>query len=181
MKISLPRFSVVFIGSEIFRIASLFLYITLLLHVGLVAYARQLVPTDIGFAVIGFLALLCSFSLLRYLRPNWFAGSQGMLLLELTGRTGVILLLTLQRSRSGMPLPWLIGIAGVFPLALRASPALVVVTLLAIFGSVFNLNLDLPSERWLPNVFATLFVGLLATLLSRALRMNLAAVHQARP
>jgi len=180
MKISLPRFTDVITGTEIFRIASLFLYITLLLHVGLVAYARQLVPTDIGFAVIGFLALLFSISLLRYLRPNWFAVSQGMLLLELTGITGVILLLTLQRSLSVMPLPWLIGIAGVFPLALRASPALVVVTLLAIFGSVFNLNLDLPSERWLPNVFATLFVGLLATLLSKALRMNLAAVHQAR-
>src|SRR3569832_1770195 len=180
MKISLPRFSDVITGTEIFRIVLLFLYITLLLHVGLVAYARQLVPTDIGFAVIGFLALLFSISLLRYLRPNWFAVSQGMLLLELTGITGVILLLTLQRSLSVMPLPWLIGIAGVFPLALRASPALVVVTLLAIFGSVFNLDLDLPSERWLPNVFATLFVGLLATLLSKALRMNLAAVHQAR-
>src|SRR3569832_2285141 len=153
MKISLPRFTDVITGTEIFRIASLFLYITLLLHVGLVAYARQLVPTDIGFAVIGFLALLFSISLLRYLRPNWFAVSQGMLLLELTGITGVILLLTLQRSLSVMPLPWLIGITNNNPQAKRASPALVVVTLLAIFGSVFNLNNDLPSERWLPNVF----------------------------
>src|SRR3569832_515060 len=122
MKISLPRVTDVITGTEIFRIASLFLYITLLLHVGLVAYARQLVPTDIGYAVIGFLALLFSISLLRSLRPNWFAVSQVMLLLDLSGITVVILLLPRQRSLSVMPLPLLIGIAGVFPLALRASP-----------------------------------------------------------
>src|SRR3569623_2085725 len=180
MKISWLRFNDVFTGTDIFRIASLFLYISLLFHVVLVAHVRHLMPTDVGLSVIGFLTLLFAVALIRYLRPNLLTVNQGAVLLELAAITGVILMLTLQRSVTVMPLPWLIGIAGVFPLAIRAYPAFAVVSMLAVIGSVLNLNLNLPSERWLPNVFATLFVGLLAILLSKALRMNLAAAHQAR-
>ena len=180
MNISMPRFSGVITGKEIFRVASLLLYAVLLLHVGLVAYVRQLVLSDMGLLVFGFLSLLFFLSLLRFLRPDLLPSCQGGLLIELTCITGLILLLTLQTTVPAMPLPWLIGIAGIFPLALHIYPALASVAALAILGSVLNLNLDLPPEYWLPSIYAMLFVGLLAILLSKALRMNLAAMHQAQ-
>jgi diguanylate cyclase (GGDEF)-like protein/PAS domain S-box-containing protein len=167
-------------GREIFRIASLFLYITLLLHVVLTSYTRGLLLADISIGAVSLLTALLLLALARYISPGLLASRQRRTLFELLCAVSIIAILTLQHTMPTLSLPWLIGAAGVFPLALKGRTALLAVFAIALIGFVINSNLGVPLGDWLPNIFATLFVGLLAILLSKALNTNLAAVGQAR-
>jgi diguanylate cyclase (GGDEF)-like protein/PAS domain S-box-containing protein len=167
-------------GNEIFRIASLFLYITLLLHVVLTTYTSALVLAEIGVGAVLLLTALFIFALVRYVWPDGLATRQVRVLFELICAVSVVAVLTLQHAMPTLPLPWLIGAAGVFPLALRGGAALMAVFAIALIGFAINFSLDIQIGGWLPHVFATLFVGLLAILLSKALDNNLAAFGQAR-
>ncbi len=167
-------------GSEIFRTASLFLYITLLLHVVLTTYARGMLLPETAIGAIMLLTLLFLVALVRYMWPRLLENRQTRILFELFCVASVITVLTLQRTMPTLPLPWLIGAAGVFPLVLKASTSLFVIIAIAAVGFMLNSNLGVQLGDWLPSLFATLFVGLLAILLSKALNNNLAAVAQAR-
>ncbi|CAN5381945.1 hypothetical protein BH11PSE11_BH11PSE11_26670 [soil metagenome] len=167
-------------GIEIFRIASLSLYTTLLLHFVWAAYGKNVNLSDAGLLAISLLALLFCLALTRYVWPERLVHDHGRLLSELAAVILVIVLLTLQKSVPVLPLPWLIGIAGVFSLALEGGVALSAILLVALVGLGLNVRLDVPLGEWLPNMFATVFVGLLAMLLSETLAMNFAAVKDAR-
>lgn len=180
MKIQLLRFKEIVSSREIFRIASLFLYITLLLHVVLATYARQVMLTATSVAAVGLLMLLFSVALARYVWLNATLYDSRRILFELFAAIVVITMLMLQRAVPVLPLPWLIGVAGVFPLALGTSMALGTVFLVALIGFVLNIGLGAHVGEWLLNIFATLFVGLLAIFLSKALSMNLSVIQQAR-
>lgn len=180
MKVAPIKAREIITGTEIFRIASLFLYITLLLHVVLTTYARGQALTDTSVAAVGLLAVLFLVALARYVWSGLPEHRQHRVLLELFCAASVIAILTVQRTMPTLPLPWLIGAAGVFPLVLRGSIALLAIAAIASIGFVLNSRLGVPLGNWLPSIFATLFVGLLAMLLSKALNTNLAAVGQAR-
>jgi diguanylate cyclase (GGDEF)-like protein/PAS domain S-box-containing protein len=167
-------------GGEIFRIASLFLYITLLLHVVLTTYTRGLVLTETAIGAVTLLTLLFLVALARYAWPDLMTNRQRRTLFELLCAVSAIAILTLQHATLALPLPWLIGVAGVFPLVLNGGTALLAIIAIALIGFILNSNLGVPLGDWLPSIFATLFVGLLAILLSKALNTNLAAVGQAR-
>jgi diguanylate cyclase (GGDEF)-like protein/PAS domain S-box-containing protein len=180
MKLPLLRAREITNGSEIFRIASLFLYVTLLLHVVLVAYSHHLMLSDASIVSVALLALLFFFALSRCTdtvplmhQPRWVLG-------ELVVCVVVVAMLTMQRSLPVVPLPWLVGAAGVFPLALQGRVSLFAVIGITAVG--FGLNADLGTRlgEWLPQMIATLFVGVLAALLSTALRMNQSAIERAR-
>lgn len=167
-------------GSEIFRIASLFLYITLMLQVVLTTYASGSMPNQTSVGAIAVLTGLFVGALLRYAWPGSMKVRQHRILFELLCAAAVIAILTVQRTMPALPLPWLIGTAGVFPLVLRGRIALMAIFTIAMIGFILNTNLGMPLGDWLPSLFATLFVGLLAILLSRALMTNHDAVGQAR-
>lgn len=167
-------------GSEIFRVASLCLYITLLLHAVLAAYLRDLLLSDYSIFAAGFLTLLFIVALARYAWPTVMVYGRAPLIAELFIAVFVIVTLTLQQAAPTQPLPWLIGLAGVFPLALEAPLALAVTIAIACIGFTLNLALNIQLVDWLPQVFATVFVGLAAILLTNALSSNLLAAQQAR-
>ncbi|HYD80142.1 MAG TPA: EAL domain-containing protein [Paucimonas sp.] len=180
MKLSLLRAKEITSGSEIFRIASLFLYVTLLLHVMLLAYAHHLRLPPASVAAIGMLALLFFSALVRHADAARPMRDRRWVLGELLVCVLVIAALTIQRSIPTQPLPWLVGAAGVFPLALHGRVALLAVAAIAAVGFALNARLATPLGEWLPQILATLFVGVLATLLSVALRRNQAAIDKAR-
>lgn len=180
MKISSIQVREVITGREIFRVASLFLYITLLLQVVLTTYARGLVLTEISVTAVALLTALFVVALARYAWPGASANRRHRVLFELCCATAVIAILTLQHTMPTMPLPWLIGAAGVFPLVLSGGTALTAIIAIALIGFVLNSSLGVPLGDWLPSLVATLFVGSLAMLLAKALNSNVAAVGQSR-
>jgi diguanylate cyclase (GGDEF)-like protein/PAS domain S-box-containing protein len=167
-------------GDEIFRISSLLFYLTLLLDLALAAYGQHLHITAIGAAALTFLSGLSIISVLRYLAPHWMPTSTLRALAELTVAVLVVVALTLQRTLPTPPLPWLIALAGIFPLVIESGIALGGVLLIAWIGLGLNLDLGVPLTDWLPNTFATLFLGLLAIMLTQALNINISAVWHAR-
>lgn len=167
-------------GGEIFRISSPLLYATLLLNTALAGFAQQLKLSTGSLGVLVLLAFLFALSLLRYLAPHRIRCNSRCAVAELVGAALIIAVLTLERAMPSPPLPWLIGLAGVFPLALEGSIALGSVLLIACIGLGLNLDLGVQLSDWLPSTFSTLFVGLLAVLLTRALNINVSAVWQAR-
>ncbi len=167
-------------GSAIFRIASLFLHATLMMHVLLAAHARHLEFSNPGIASITLVAVLFLVALTRFATSNAPRYDAGWILTELATSVVLIAMLTTQRSMPALPLPWLIGVAGVFPLVLPARIGAAAIVLIASAVYALNAELGVPSGEWLPQVLATLFVGLLAVLLQRALDANFAAVQQAR-
>ena len=179
MKLSLIRSTDIITGSEIFRVASLFLYITLLLQVVLAAATQHLALSDTTGIAIGFLGLLFCASLVRNFWPHVVATGPAWILWELAIALSVIVTLTLQRSIPNLPLPWLIGVAGIFPLVLDGSIALLATVIVAVIGFGVHQRLGMQLGEWLPHMYSTLFAGLLAILLSRALNTNLSAIQQA--
>ncbi|MGZ3239475.1 MAG: PAS domain S-box protein, partial [Burkholderiaceae bacterium] len=165
--------------NEIFRLASLFLYIILLLHIVLAATTEHISITAASALAISLLTLLFFVALGRYVWPQVVAYSQSRILFEMLVVIAAIGLLTLRPILSSVPLPWLIGVAGVFPLALSTGIALAAVVCIGIIGLGLNAQLGMPLNDWLPNMYATLFVGLLATLLAKALSTNSTALSQA--
>ncbi|MDR3482935.1 MAG: EAL domain-containing protein [Burkholderiaceae bacterium] len=167
-------------GDEIFRVSSLLLYVTLLLDVAVAGYTRHLNLTG---AIVGMLVLLVflfALSLLRYLASHWIRHNSGGALAELMAAVAIIVVLTVQHAMPTPPLPWLIALAGVFPLAIEGGVALRSVLLIGWIGLGLNLDLGAQLSDWLPNAVATVFVGLLAVLLAHALDNNIAAVWHAR-
>ncbi|HEY8101278.1 MAG TPA: EAL domain-containing protein [Burkholderiaceae bacterium] len=165
--------------NEIFRLASLFLYIILLLHIVLAAATQHISITAASALAISLLTLLFFVALGRYVWPQVVAYGQSRILFEMAVVIAVIGLLTLRPILPSVPLPWLIGVAGVFPLALGTGIALTAVVSIGAIGLGLNAQLGMPLNDWLPNMYATLFVGLLATLLAKALNTNTTALSQA--
>ncbi|MDB5838663.1 MAG: hypothetical protein JWQ23_615 [Herminiimonas sp.] len=179
MTFSRLRFREVISGGEIFRVASLLLYITLLLHVSLMAYLRHLRPEAASIAAVALLAVLLALALARLLGPFETAYGSRRVLPELLGAVVVISLLTLQRSMPVLPLIWLVGAAGVFPLVLSASAAIWATLGIALTGFVLNLQLGMALQASLPIVFIALFVGMLSILLATAFNRNLSTIQHA--
>ena len=167
-------------GEPIFRMVTLFLYTTLLLHLAL-AYFRLREPMSaISLMALATLGLLFCIALARFCWPARFRSIPSHVLLELAFMLLAVLGLAMQNALPARPLPWLIGMAGVFPLMLRIRVALVVVLLIAFLGFTINTDVGTLIDTSLPQMFTTVFVGLLSILLSRALRMNGAAIAEAR-
>lgn len=167
-------------GDEIFRVSSLLLYVTLLLDIAMAGYSQQLKLSTGSIGVSVLLVFLFALSLLRYLASHWIRSTSGTAVIEQLATVLIIAVLTLQHTLPTPPLPWLIALAGVFPLAIESGISLGSVLLIAWIGLGLNLDLGVQLSDWLPNTFATLFVGLLAILLSQALHINVSAVWQAR-
>lgn len=171
----------VFAGSDIFRTASLLLYTTLVFHVVLLVYAKHLSLSRAGmFSAVLLLALL-ALSFLRYfwLRTAILVGEK-FLLGELTVTAICIAILSTQNAMPALPMPWLIAIAGVFPLVLRNRIAIVVIAVLAFTGYRINVYLGATVGDWLPDLFATICIGWLSVLLAKTLNINRMALSQAR-
>ena len=166
-------------GGEIFRVASLGLYVTLLLHVLLTGHMREVQLTALGALAVGLLGALFAVALTRYGRPRTTQLGRGRLLLELFAAIFVVTGLSLQPGMSNLPLPWLIGLAGLFPLGLERPLALAATLAIALIGLAMNVSLGVQLVDWLPQMFATLFVGISAIFLSSALDRSLAAVQHA--
>ncbi|MGE5651820.1 MAG: putative bifunctional diguanylate cyclase/phosphodiesterase [Bacillota bacterium] len=180
MKIAALRLPTAIItGDEVFRLASLSLYVTLLLHVLLTGYMRDMQLTVVGLAAAGALAALFVTALVRYLRPTAGQFGRGRMLIELFTAIFVVTGLSLQQGMPNLPLPWLIGMAGLFPLVLERVLALAATFAIALIGLAMNVALDVQPVDWLPQAFATMFVGISAIFLSSALDRSLAAVQQA--
>ncbi|MGZ3254336.1 MAG: sensor domain-containing protein [Burkholderiaceae bacterium] len=179
MKIPLLHSRETVTTNEIFRLASLFLYIILLLYVVLAATSQHISITAVSALAISLLTLLFLVALGRYVWPQVVAYGQSRILFEMIVIVIVIALLTLRPILPSVPLAWLIGVAGVFPLALYSGIALVAVMCIGAIGLGLNAHLGMPLTDWLPNMYATLFVGLLATLLAKALSTNSTALQKA--
>ncbi|MBV8636279.1 MAG: diguanylate cyclase, partial [Burkholderiaceae bacterium] len=167
-------------GDEIFRISSLLFYLTLLLDAAMAAYAEHLHLSPWSIAALIVLGGLFALSGLRYLATHFFRPVSVGAIFELLAALAVVVTLTLQHAMPTPPLPWLIALAGIFPLVIESGFALGGVLLLAWTGLGLNLDLNVPMNDWLPHTFATIFLGLLAILLSQALNANIAAVWHAR-
>jgi diguanylate cyclase (GGDEF)-like protein/PAS domain S-box-containing protein len=167
-------------GDEIFRISSLLLYVTLLLDIALAGYSRQLILNAGSVAVLVLLVFLFILSLLRYVASHWIRSNSGAAVIEQLAAVLIISVLTSQHAMPTPPLPWLIAVAGVFPLIIESGISLGSVLLTSWIGLGLSLDLGVQLSDWLPNTFATLFVGLLAILLAQALHINVTAVWQAR-
>ncbi|HEV7856926.1 MAG TPA: EAL domain-containing protein [Herminiimonas sp.] len=177
-----PQFRAIdsFAGSEIFPVASLLLYATLLFHVVLLAYAANLTLSPYGrFAVAG-LVILLIVSIGRYLRPRRIVFSEKILFIEMMVATCSIVALSLHESMDTLPTPWLIAIAGVYPLILRHRAAVATTLLLALISYALNFHLGITVGGWLPDLFATLCLGGLSIFLAKTLDINRLAISQAR-
>ena len=178
MKIPASSFTGIVTGAEVFRVATLCLYSTLLLHVVLGTTARSAVLPNAGVAAVCMLVLLFLGALARYIWPRVIKHGYPQLLAEISIIVLVIVSLMLQESIPALPLPWLIAVAAIFPLAFPARVALTAVLAITAIGVVLNIILGMELIDWLPNMFATLFVGLSAMFLGDALTTNLSAVRE---
>ena len=167
-------------GSEIFRVVSLLLFGTLLLHIGLLLYATGLTLSSSGRVALAALIILFIVSVVRCLWPRSIALGKKTLLGEMIAAIACIVTLSLQQSMPNLPIPWLIAVAGVYPLMLRRTTAAVMIAIVAIIGYWLNTQLQLRLGGWLPDLFATLCIGGLAIFLARILKVNRAAIHRAR-
>ena len=163
----------------IFRLVTLFLYTTLLLHLGL-AFLRldgSLPPINL-IALAGVGILFC-IAVARCRWPHRIHSTPAQVLPELATILLAIVGLSVQHALPAQPLAWLIGTAGVFPLVLRWRAALVVVLLTAGIGLALNVGVGSLLDTSIPQMLTTVFVGLLSILLSRAMRKNHAAIAEA--
>ncbi|WP_168798606.1 bifunctional diguanylate cyclase/phosphodiesterase [Herbaspirillum sp. ST 5-3] len=179
MRLSSLRLAGVVTREEIFRVASVCLYITLLLHAVLAAFVNKVMLSDLSVVAVSVLVLLFFNALARYVWPDAVIYGRGRLLLEWSAAIFVITSLALQQSMPAQPLPWLIGLAGVFPLSVEAPLALGLLLAVALIEATLNIMLGTQLVDWLPQLFATAFVGLCALFLANALASNANAIQQA--
>ena len=179
MRIASSRPAGVVTGGELFRVGSVCLYVTLLLHMALAGYIRQLMLSDLSIVAVTLLVTLLFAALLRYIRPDILPRGSGLLLAEAVTAVFVVISLARQHGMPSVPLPWMIGLAGLFPLALRRRCAMLSTAAFALIGVVLNIALGMGPVDWLPQMFATLFVGLAANFLAETLNSSLQAVRQA--
>lgn len=159
MKILLFRFKEVITSDEIFRAASLLLYALLLLHLSLASRAASAAIAESAMLPAALLGMLFLMALFRYLRPQSVGHGRYPVVAELICAVSAISILSFPDAMPVMPLPWLIGVAGVFPLILEAGLALFLVSAIAAIGYFLNVQLGSTIDQWLPNMIATLFVG----------------------
>jgi diguanylate cyclase (GGDEF)-like protein/PAS domain S-box-containing protein len=179
MKIPPLRLAGIVTGKDLFRVGSVCLYVTLLMHVVLAGYVRQLMFSDLSIVAVALLVTLFFGALARYVWPDIVPCRCGLLLVEQVAAVFIIVSLAHQHGMPAVPLPWLIGMAGVFPLALERRFALAATAVFAFIGSALDTALGMGPVDWLPQMFATLFVGLSASLLADTLKSNLHAIRQA--
>ncbi|GGC02331.1 hypothetical protein GCM10007205_09490 [Oxalicibacterium flavum] len=181
MKAKALRPLAVYAGSDIFRVGSLLLHATLLLHIAMQVVSHQVLLSHLGTGAIVAVAFTLLASFLRYfwLRTS-FLLSQPFLLLELAAVTAAIVAFSLLKEFPVSPIPWLIAIAGVFPLVLRERIAAVVIIVLAFVGYQLNFHESATVGEWAPDLFATLSIGFLSLLLARTLHLNRVALEKIR-
>ena len=172
-------------GYPIFRLVTLFLYTTLLLHLALASFRTRSALSAISLLAIMAVGLLFCVALARSCWPARVgtsatsATSATRVLSELAVMLLAVVGLALQNALPVQPLPWLIGMAGVFPLMLRGRMALPAVGIIAAIGFALNFGVGNLLDTSLPQMFTTIFVGLLSILLTRALYGNGLAIAQA--
>lgn len=164
---------------EVFCVASLFFYIILLAHLSMADSLNLLFHHARGIA-LGLLLPLFIVSLGRFVRPQLIVFRQWHILFELGVVMLAVSLLVLDRSLPLIGLPWLIAVAGVFMLPLESGGALAASCSILALSLVLRGKLGMSVGEWLPHVYATLFVGLLARLLGRTLKQNALALEQAK-
>lgn len=179
MKISPLRLPGVASGDELFRLATPCLYITVLLHAVLEAYFRKLSLSNQSIIAISLLATLFFLSVTRYFRPDTPGFDKERLLLELWVAVYVVASLALEHAASSAPLPWIIGLAGIFPLALERRIAIVATLAIALIGFLLDITLGARLVDWFPHAFATVFAGFSAIFLADALGNGNSAVQRA--
>ena len=180
MKVLSLRSKEVLSGYPIFCLVTFFLYTTLLLHLALAYFRLHAALSGISLIALFALGFLFVMAVKRLLSPVEQKAGSRRILLELTVVLLAVISLAMQDALPARPLPWLIGMAGVFPLMLRGRTALPVVLLIASIGFVLNTDVGAMLATSLPQMLTTVFVGLLAILLSRALHDTGAAMNDAR-
>ena len=166
--------------NEIFRVASLFLYMAMLIHITLVGDLHQLVSSDPLLIASGVLAILSVVGLGRYVFPAVVTYGKARIVFELVLVNAVVATFALQGAGAILPLPWLIGVAGIFPLAIVGPVALVAVAAVALCGLLVSHWVHAPISTALTLLYPTVFAGLLAQLLSDALDVKRLAMQQAQ-
>ncbi|HJV87151.1 MAG TPA: EAL domain-containing protein [Noviherbaspirillum sp.] len=179
MKLHPLRLAGTVTGQEIFRIASVCLYITLLLHAVLAAFVNKVMLSDLSVVAVSVLVTLFFAALARYFWPNAIPFGRARLLIEWTTCIFVIASLAFQQSMPAQPLPWLIGLAGIFPLAVEAPLAIGMAFTVTFIEASLNITLGTHLVDWLPQLFATIFMGLSSIFLADALASNAKAIQQA--
>ena len=180
MKLLSLRSKEVLSGFPIFCLVTLFLYTTLLLHLVLAYFRLRAALSPISLIALVALGVLFGMAVARVLTPVEEKVGSRRILLELTVVLLAVIGLVLQNALPARPLPWLIGMAGVFPLMLRGRTALPVVLLIASIGFALNTDVGTMLSTSLPQMLTTVFVGLLSILLSRALHDTSSAMNDAR-
>ena len=166
-------------GYPIFRMVTLFLYTTLLLHLALAYYRSREALSGTSLLASTAVAVLCLMAAVRVLLPQRLRATPPRVLVELAVMLLGVVGLSLQHALPAQPLAWLIGIAGIFPLMLRGRTALIVVLLTAGIGFALNAGVGTLLDTSLPQMLTTVFVGILSILLSRALRDSNLAIAEA--
>jgi diguanylate cyclase (GGDEF)-like protein/PAS domain S-box-containing protein len=179
MKLPLMRAGGVYTGPDIFRPASLFLYASLLLQICILEWMAKPGSTRSVLVSLVVMAALSAVALVRFVRPTLQLVGRRHVLLELLASGAAIGMLSLEAQLPLAPLPWWIGLASVFALALESTLALAVVVVVAIAGALTSVATGGQPEDWLPGFFVTLFAGLLSMSLAKAMAMNLASLEQA--
>ncbi|TCS39500.1 PAS domain S-box-containing protein/diguanylate cyclase (GGDEF)-like protein [Paucimonas lemoignei] len=179
MRLPLLRSTSAVTTCEVFRVASLFFYIILLAHLTMTG-SLSLALSSASRLALGLLLPLSLLSLFRFLRPGAIASRQWLNLFEMGVVMLAVSLLVLDRSLPLIGLPWLIAVAGVFMLPLESGTALAAACTIVLLSMILGSKLNMSLSEWLPHVYATLFVGLLARLLDRTLKQNAQALEQAK-
>ncbi len=181
MKAPQLRIPTVFTSSDIFRTASLLLYVTLLFHVLLLVYSSHLTLPRLAVFATMLLPLLLTAAFVRHFwqRCGILLG-ESFLLVEMSAATFAIVILVLLDPAAALPMPWLIAVAGVFPLVLGNRLAIGAIAILAFLGYRLNVHLGATINEWLPEFFATICIGWLSLLLARTLNANRVALNQVR-
>src|SRR6478736_6088604 len=105
MKIPASSFTGIVTGTEVFRVATLCLYSTLLLHVVLGTIARSTALPNTGVVAVCMLVVLFLGALTRYIWPRAIKSGHPQLLAEMSIIVLVIISLMLMESIPALPLP----------------------------------------------------------------------------
>lgn len=163
-----------FVGRDIFRTVSLLLYAALLFNVVVLIYDSELSLAPVGLGAVGVLTALLLAAFVRYF---WFRTKtfrESTYLLEMALASCVIVVLA-----SYHPMPWLIAVAGIFPLVLRTRSAVIAIAILAVLGYFLGNQLGAETIDLLPDFFATACIGWLSVVLAKTLNLNRVTLHQA--
>ncbi|MBX9799119.1 MAG: EAL domain-containing protein [Burkholderiaceae bacterium] len=162
-----------YVGRDIFRTVSLLLYAALLFNV-VVVYDSELAlaPVGIGAVVVLTGLLLAAFVRYFWFRTKIFAEATYLGEMALAGCVVIVL-------ASYHPMPWLIAIAGIFPLVLRTRSAVIAIAVFAVLGYILGNQLGAETIDLLPDFFATACIGWLSVVLAKTLNLNRVTLSQA--